>query len=415
MAKQDLYKTAQHSAKLFKLIREGEDLEPWVQAKITKAAADIESVYQYMNFEKHFKDQEKEIMSNTSLSESTRTELRNKLFEAKAKVAELKKKAMKEKAEKMEENEMKVGQTKKTRTGELTKTDTGVVHKNTSYHDDGDEIASNAKSGKGIKSHAKAQSAAEKKEKAPAQKMSPKSAKTWGMSNSEKFDNRDKVDEAKKKSGHIPDRGYDGDLEEPYPTKSKPHPPGHLNKLLRKKLGEPEKEVNEAKAKCCCEEKGKTKCPVHGKMDEARTMSKAAKGVMKYGKDGMQALAKAGKEGKSLDKVRNKFDKYDESKELKGGQKKLDKNHNGKLDKKDFELLRNKKNIKEAIARAQIALDEGKKKSAGKKPAWLEKAEVEAEEKSGKKVSKAEEKKVGIVKESTEFDRMKTLMTRLNG
>lgn len=318
MAKQDLYKTAQHSAKLFKLIREGEDLEPWVQAKITKAAADIESVYQYMNFEKHFKDQEKEIMSNTSLSESTRTELRNKLFEAKAKVAELKKKAMKEKAEKMEENEMKVGQTKKTRTGELTKTDTGVVHKNTSYHDDGDEIASNAKSGKGIKSHAKAQSAAEKKEKAPALKKSKTG--TWGMENGEKFDNR---------------------------------------------------KISEAKAKCSCEEKGKAKCPVHGKMDEA--------------------------------------------KELKGGQKKLDKDHNGKLDKKDFELLRNKKNIKEAIARAQIALDEGKKKSAGKKPAWLEKAEVEAEEKSGKKVSKAEEKKVGIVKESTEFDRMKTLMTRLNG
>ena len=88
--------------------------------------------------------------------------------------------------------EMKVGDTKKTRTGELTKTSTGVVHRNTSYHDDGDEISSNAKSGKGVKSHAKTQSAAEKKEKAPAQKMSPKSAGTWGMSNSEKFDNRKK-------------------------------------------------------------------------------------------------------------------------------------------------------------------------------------------------------------------------------
>lgn len=38
----------------------------------------------------------------------------------------------------------------------------------------------------------KAQSAAEKKEKAPAQKQSPKSAKTWGMKDGEKFDNRDK-------------------------------------------------------------------------------------------------------------------------------------------------------------------------------------------------------------------------------
>jgi hypothetical protein len=328
MAREDLYKTARQSAKLFKLVQEGQELESWVSNKITKAAADIESVYQYLNFEKHFNEQEKAIMSNTSISEATREELRGKLLEAKAKVAAMKKKAAKEKSEKMDEDkEMKVGDTKKTRTGELTKTSTGVIHKNTSYHDDGDEMASNAKSGKGIKSHAKAQSAAEKKEKAPAQKMSPKSAKTWGMSNSEKFDNRDKVDEAK--------------------------------------------------AKCCCEDKGKAKCPVHGKVDEA--------------------------------------------KELKGGQKKLDKNHNGKLDGDDFKKLRaerkvdetvspEKMKVRESIARAKALLEAGKKK-----PKWLEKAEVEAEEKAGQKVSKKEEKKVGIVKESTEFDRMKTLMTRLNG
>jgi hypothetical protein len=91
------------------------------------------------------------------------------------------------------DKEMKVGDKKKTRTGELTKTSTGVVHKNTSYHDDGE---AEEKSGKGIKSHAKSQSAAEKKEKAPAQKFSPKGAKTWGMKDNEKFDNRDKeVDE----------------------------------------------------------------------------------------------------------------------------------------------------------------------------------------------------------------------------
>lgn len=47
------------------------------------------------------------------------------------------------------------------------------------------------------------------------------------------------------------------------------------------------------------------------KEGEEKTMSRAAKGVMKYGKDGMKALAKAGKEGKDLDKVRDKYDKYD--------------------------------------------------------------------------------------------------------
>ena len=44
---------------------------------------------------------------------------------------------------------------------------------------------------------------------------------------------------------------------------------------------------------------------------EQKTMSKAAKGMMKYGKEGMKALAKAGKDGKDLDKVRAKYDKYD--------------------------------------------------------------------------------------------------------
>ena len=44
---------------------------------------------------------------------------------------------------------------------------------------------------------------------------------------------------------------------------------------------------------------------------EEEGMSRAAKGYEKYGKEGMEALAKAGREGKALDPVRNKYDKYD--------------------------------------------------------------------------------------------------------
>ena len=44
---------------------------------------------------------------------------------------------------------------------------------------------------------------------------------------------------------------------------------------------------------------------------EEEGMSRAAKGYEKYGKQGMQALAKAGREGKALDPVRAKYDKYD--------------------------------------------------------------------------------------------------------
>ena len=49
--------------------------------------------------------------------------------------------------------------------------------------------------------------------------------------------------------------------------------------------------------------------------EEEKRMSRAGKGVMKYGKDGMKALAKAGRDGASdekLDKLRDKYDKYDE-------------------------------------------------------------------------------------------------------
>ncbi len=49
------------------------------------------------------------------------------------------------------------------------------------------------------------------------------------------------------------------------------------------------------------------------KEGDKQTMSRAAKGHEKYGKAGMQALAKAGKDGKDLDPIRKKYDKYDEA------------------------------------------------------------------------------------------------------
>jgi hypothetical protein len=54
---------------------------------------------------------------------------------------------------------------------------------------------------------------------------------------------------------------------------------------------------------------------------EEGDMNRAAKGNEKYGKDGMKALAKAGREGaseKKLDTIRDKHDKYDESIEQTG-------------------------------------------------------------------------------------------------
>ena len=48
-------------------------------------------------------------------------------------------------------------------------------------------------------------------------------------------------------------------------------------------------------------------------LDEGEGMSRAAKGYEKYGREGMQALAKAGREGRALDPVRKRYDRYDES------------------------------------------------------------------------------------------------------
>jgi len=274
MAKADLYKLANYSHKLFQQIHDDDQMEAWVQAKITKAADYIASVYHYLEYEMKFSEYGHHLDNSDTLSEGQKMRIKEMLAEAKDKMKDLKK----SQAEKMKEKKMdegilsggeractecggtgmvyeepkpvpahvkgkvakyntmvkatkaahkrmdanhdgvpdeevdesfdeksKVGDTKKTRTGVMTKTDTGVKHTNTSYHDDGE---AEEKSGKGVKSHAKAQSAAEKKDRAPAQKQSPKSAKTWGMKDGSKFDNRDKVDEAKSKKA---DKDYDGD------------------------------------------------------------------------------------------------------------------------------------------------------------------------------------------------------------
>lgn len=295
MAKADLYKLANYSLKLFKRMEDEDQLEGWVQAKITKAADYIASVYHYLEYEMKISEYGSHLETAEMYSESQKAAIKGKLMEAKEKVAQLKKlqadKKQKEEGSKSsvkegvisggeesctecggtgmiyreatpvpdhvkgkvekykrqtkafhaaskridankngipddeevseEQGELKkTGDSKKTPTGRLTKTDTGVIHKNTSYKDDGE---ADDKSGKGKKSHAKAQSAAEKQDRAPKQKQSPKSAKTWGMKDSEKFDNRDKaVDEtygqgvyAEGKKPDFLDMDKDGDKKEP--------------------------------------------------------------------------------------------------------------------------------------------------------------------------------------------------------
>lgn len=57
MARADLYKLAQYSSKLFKMIGENDELDGWVQAKITKASDYISSVYHYLEYEQVSREQ----------------------------------------------------------------------------------------------------------------------------------------------------------------------------------------------------------------------------------------------------------------------------------------------------------------------------------------------------------------------
>jgi hypothetical protein len=80
-------------------------------------------------------------------------------------------------------------------------------------------------------------------------------------------------------------------------------------------------------------------CVPNESIEEAeKTMSRAAKGNEKYGKDGMKALAKAGREGaseKTLDAIRDKHNKYDESiEETAAWKRKAGKSKTGGLNKK---------------------------------------------------------------------------------
>jgi len=90
MAKSDLYKLANYSLKLFKKLHDDDQLEGWVQAKVTKAADYIASVYHYLEYEMKFSEYGQHLDNVETLSESQRAELKSRLFEAKEKMKELK-------------------------------------------------------------------------------------------------------------------------------------------------------------------------------------------------------------------------------------------------------------------------------------------------------------------------------------
>jgi hypothetical protein len=90
MARADLYKMANYSFKLFKMIKDGDQLEGWVQAKITKAADYVASVYHYLEYEMKFSEYGNAIENSDMYSEAVKQEFKTKLMEAKKKLEKLK-------------------------------------------------------------------------------------------------------------------------------------------------------------------------------------------------------------------------------------------------------------------------------------------------------------------------------------
>lgn len=357
MARADLYKLANYSMKLFKMIHDGDQLEGWVQAKITKSADYIASVYHFMEYEMKFSEYGDKLERSDMYTEEVRQQFKEKLMEAKSKLEKLKKKNEKDLEEGFDDK-AKVGDTKKTRTGELTKTSTGVVHKNTSYADDGE---AEDKSGKGKKSHAKSQSASEKKDRAPALKQSKSG--TWGMKDGSKFDNRNK----KVKEANLP-VPMDGATAPPKkdpktgqypivvsgPHKGKrwsPQTPGPTNPAMKEASHQEKTTMKHVKNPTAGEKKAAKdiKPGVKGYSDRVAMLKSAEKdGRLKEGsKPDFLDMDKDGNKKEPMkkavaDKKKNPFAKKT-TEALKGGQKKLDVDKDGKLEKSDFAKLRSSK------------------------------------------------------------------------
>ena len=89
MAKADLYKIANYSVKLFKKLDDNSQLEAWVQAKITKAADYVASVYHYLEYEMKFSEYGEKLENSEMYSESQKAELKAKLKRSEEHTSEL--------------------------------------------------------------------------------------------------------------------------------------------------------------------------------------------------------------------------------------------------------------------------------------------------------------------------------------
>ena len=410
MARADLYKCANYSLKLFKKMSDDEQLESWVQAKITKAADYIASVYHYLEYEMKFSEYGKQLDQSEMYSESQKAALKGKLMEAKEKMKELKKKqAGKINAEKKEKKEVeegfeageKVGSTKKTRTGVMTKTSTGVKHTNTSHSDEehGEPVSKVKSRSAADKAGDKAADKAQEKDYKAAKKANPEGVRRYSLGK--------QVDEASKPD--FTDVDNDGNEKESWTQAEKDKKKTPFKKVKEALKGDQKKLDTDNDDDIDKKDLATLRAKKEKQVDEAK--AKPSAGMTAKEKS---ATVKKAKAGKDIGKPGKDFD--DVAKKAGGGEK------GKKIAAAAMWKGEAKKNVKEAIAKAKSKIDD-KELDEVQSP-FPSRNETDPAKKAANAAVKpgtanpampSRNKAPEVVKESVELVRMKTLMTRLNG
>lgn len=353
MAKADLFKLANYSHKLFQQIDDNDQLEGWVQAKITKAADYVASVYHYLEYEMKFSDYGKALDDSDVLSEGQKSALKNKLMEAKSKVKELKKaQAEKVKEKKMAEGVLSGGHTSCTECG-----GTGMVYEEPkaipdhvkskvatynrqakAFHAAGKRIDKN---NDGIDDRLQDPAVAEETSSTGGKITRPKPGVTRHEENPDRFsDEPHTPPKSQAKSQTAADKAKDNAMDKAEEKEGKNYEKRFPGSVTRVKDGQKVKEgslpmttVNGKKVPAFAAD---------GEGDKDINKGKAAP------KKGVNPFAKKGAAPK---KGVNPFAKKT-NEALKGGQKKLDADNDDDIDAKDLAALRAKKKdrIKEAVA-----------------------------------------------------------------
>jgi hypothetical protein len=280
MARADLYKLANYSLKLFKMMDANTQLEGWVQAKITKAADYVASVYHYLEYEMKFSEYGQAIDDSDVYTESQKRVLKSKLNEAKEKIKDLKKVQADKAKKKEKKEELSEARATDKKKGAVTKSEKSQYFAKTTSKDGKVTKGSTHEAGEG-------------ETEGDVRDRVERDAKSKG----ETVDSfrKKELDEAKSKKAKR-DFDKDGEVE----TEKE-----EVIGSRRRAAGLPVKEASDEK--CNHTAKGK-KCPVHG-LKECGGMyeAKPSAGMSAKEKSAVAKKATAGKDigkpGKSFDKV----------------------------------------------------------------------------------------------------------------